>query len=123
MVLQQVLKLFVILYFTALIMVKIGDKKISADDFYKVLINNIQLDIDEDTLRKISDRTGGKYYRADNAERFQKIYAEIDKLERTEAEVKKFVQHTELFVWLIALGLVLLTAEIALGQTVLRRLP
>ncbi len=34
-------------------MVKIGDKKISADDFYKVLINNIQLDIDEDTLRKV----------------------------------------------------------------------
>jgi histidine ammonia-lyase len=34
-------------------MVKIGDKKISADDFYKVLISNIQLDIDEDTLRKV----------------------------------------------------------------------
>jgi histidine ammonia-lyase len=33
-------------------MVKIGDKKISADDFYKVLINNIQLDIDDDTIRK-----------------------------------------------------------------------
>ena len=34
-------------------MVKIGDKKISADDFYKVLINNIQLDIDEGTLVKV----------------------------------------------------------------------
>jgi Ca-activated chloride channel family protein len=83
----------------------------------------VPVDIDEDTLRKISDLTGGRYYRADNAERFQKIYAEIDKLEKTEAEVKKFARHTELFPWLIALGIGLLTAEITLGQTVLRRLP
>ena len=29
--------------------------------------------------------SGGKYFRADNTERFQQIYAEIDKLEKTEA--------------------------------------
>src|SRR5262249_21802281 len=29
------------------------------------------VDIDEDTLTKIAGMTGGKYYRADNAERFQ----------------------------------------------------
>lgn len=34
-------------------MVKIGDKKISADDFYKVLINNLQLQLDEEALRKV----------------------------------------------------------------------
>ena len=67
--------------------------------------------------------TGGKYYRADNAANFEAIYADIDKLEKTEADVKKFAQHTELFAWLIALGVVVLTAEIVLGQTVLRRLP
>ena len=83
----------------------------------------VDVDIDEVTLQKISDMTGGKYFRADNAENFGNIYAEIDKLERTEADVKKFAQHTELFAWLIAGGLVLLVAEIALGQTALRRLP
>jgi Ca-activated chloride channel family protein len=83
----------------------------------------VPVDIDEDTLTKISDMTGGKYFRADNAENFQKIYAEIDKLEKTEADVKKFAQYTELFAWLIALGIVALTAEIVLGQTALRRLP
>jgi len=83
----------------------------------------VPVDIDEDTLTKISDMTGGKYYRADNADKFQAIYAEIDKLEKTEADVKKLTHHTELFAWLISIGIVLLTAEIALGQTVLRRLP
>ena len=83
----------------------------------------VPVDIDEATLTKISDMTGGKYYRADNAANFEAIYADIDKLEKTEADVKKFAQHTELFAWLIALGIVMLTAEIVLGQTVLRRLP
>ena len=83
----------------------------------------VDVDIDEVTLQKISDMTGGKYFRADNAENFGNIYAEIDKLERTEADVKKFAQHTELFAWLIAGGLALLIAEVLLGQTALRRLP
>ncbi len=83
----------------------------------------VPVDIDEDTLTKIAVMTGGKYFRADNADKFGDIYAEIDKLEKTEADVKKFAQHTELFAWFIAAGLVLLMTEIVLGQTVLRRLP
>jgi Ca-activated chloride channel family protein len=81
------------------------------------------VDIDEDTLQKIADLTGGKYYRADNSERFQAIYAEIDRLERSEAEVKKFTQHRELFAWLISPGLGLVLLEILLRNTVFRRLP
>ena len=78
---------------------------------------------DEDTLQKIADLTGGKSYRADNADRFQQIYTEIDKLEKTEAVVNKLSRFDEWFPWLIAGGLVLLLAEVGLGQTVFRRLP
>jgi Ca-activated chloride channel homolog len=81
------------------------------------------VDIDEDTLQKIADMTGGKYYRADNAERFKAIYAEIDKLEKTEAEVKKFAHHNELFGWAITPGLGLLLLEVLLRHTIWRRLP
>jgi Ca-activated chloride channel family protein len=81
------------------------------------------VDIDEDTLQKISAMTGGKYYRADNAQKFQSIYAEIDALEKTEAEIKKFTRHRELFAWLISPGLGLLLLEILLRHTILRRLP
>jgi Ca-activated chloride channel family protein len=95
----------------------------ATDMFGRRVYQMVPVDIDEDTLQKISGMTGGKYYRASNADKFEAIYAEIDKLEKTEAEVKKFAQHTELFAWLIALGLVLLTTEVALGQTALRRLP
>jgi Ca-activated chloride channel family protein len=81
------------------------------------------VDIDEDTLQKIAERTAGKYYRADNSARFQAIYAEIDKLEKTEKEVKKFAHYRELFAWAITPGLGLLLLEILLGHTVWRRLP
>lgn len=81
------------------------------------------VDIDEDTLQKIADLTHGKYYRADNTARFQAIYAEIDKLEKTEKEVKKFSQHRELFGWAITPGFGLLLLEILLRHTAWRRLP
>ena len=78
---------------------------------------------DEDTLQQIAQMTGGKYYRADNAEKFQTIYAEIDKLEKTEAVINKYTQFKELFPWFVSCGLALLLLEMALGQTVFRRLP
>ncbi|MGO9585625.1 MAG: VWA domain-containing protein [Limisphaerales bacterium] len=78
---------------------------------------------DEDTLQQIAQMTGGRYYRADNAEKFKAIYAEIDKLEKTEAVINKFAQFDELFPWFVSCGLAILLLEVVLGQTVLRRLP
>jgi Ca-activated chloride channel homolog len=89
----------------------------------KVGYRQVPVDIDEDTLQKIADMTRGKYYRADNSQRFQAIYAEIDKLEKTEAEVKKFAHHDELFAWFITPGLGLLLLELLLRHTIWRRLP
>jgi Ca-activated chloride channel homolog len=82
-----------------------------------------RVDIDEDTLQKIANMTGGKYYRADNSKRFQAIYAEINKLEKTKAEVKKFSHYDELFAWVVSPGLGLLLLEVLLRHTVWRRLP
>jgi Ca-activated chloride channel family protein len=101
-----------------------GEAPMPARDFFgRKVYQMIPVDIDEDTLQKISNMTGGKYYRADNAENFQKIYAEIDKLEKSEAEVKKYTQFTELFAWLAAPGLGLILIELVLKNTIMRRLP
>jgi Ca-activated chloride channel family protein len=93
------------------------------DMFGRKVYQMVPVDIDEETLQKISEMTHGKYYRADNSEKFKAIYSEIDKLEKTEAEVKKYTHVRELFPWLIAPGLGLLLIEIILRQTLLRRLP
>jgi Ca-activated chloride channel family protein len=81
------------------------------------------VDIDEDTLRKVADKTGGKYYRADSTETLRRVYAEIDTLEKTEAELKRFAYYEELMSWFVLPGLGLLALEIILGQTVWRKLP
>ena len=93
------------------------------DMFGRKVYQMVPVDVDEDTLQKIADRTGGKYYRADNAERFRQIYAEIDKLEKTDASIKKYTQFNELFPWVVAGGLALLLIELVLSQTAFRRLP
>lgn len=93
------------------------------DVFGRRFYQMVDVDIDEGTLQEIARRTGGQYYRADNAKKYQEIYAEIDRLEKTEAEVKKYSHHRELFGWLVATGLLLVMTEVVLGHTVWRRLP
>ncbi len=93
------------------------------DMFGRKVYQMVPVDIDEDTLQKIAAKTGGKYYRADNAEKFQQIYDEINKLEKTEAVINKYTQFTELFPWLVGAGAALLLIELVLAQTAFRRLP
>jgi len=81
------------------------------------------VDIDEDTLTKVSEKTGGKYFRADNSETLRRIFTEIDRLEKTTVEVKKFQRYRELAHWLIALGLGMLVAEVVLANSLFRKLP
>jgi Ca-activated chloride channel family protein len=93
------------------------------DAFGNVRYFQQKVDIDEDTLREMAKRTGGKYYRADNTETLKKIYEEIDKFERTEMDVKKFQRYQELFKWFVLAGLSFFGLEMVLGNTVWRRLP
>lgn len=79
--------------------------------------------IDEATLKQIAGSTGGKYFRATGNQVLKNIFAEIDKLEKTELDVKHF-SHTEdcYLPWaLAALGLVVL--ELLIRQTWLRTIP
>ncbi|MFN7141660.1 MAG: VWA domain-containing protein, partial [Limisphaerales bacterium] len=58
--------------------------EVARDFFGRPMYHNLPVDIDEETLQKISEMTGGRYYRADNTETLRKIYAEIDQLEKSE---------------------------------------
>ncbi|MDE7443742.1 MAG: aerotolerance regulator BatA, partial [Muribaculaceae bacterium] len=79
--------------------------------------------IDEPTLKNIAEMTGGRYFRAVNNNVLQEVFEEIDKLEKTQMDVRHF-SHTEdnymFWAWL-AFGL--LAMEILLRNTVLRSIP
>ncbi|GGE03427.1 vWA domain-containing protein [Psychroflexus salis] len=80
----------------------------------------VEVEIDEELLRRISKLTEGKYYRATNLKKLEEIYEEIDALEKTEIEEEKFYDYEEKFKPLVMLGLVLLLLEFILKNTLFR---
>jgi Ca-activated chloride channel family protein len=79
--------------------------------------------IDEDVLRDISGRTGGRYYRATDPQALAAVYREIDRLERSPLSGRRPVVRLDRYLWLLlpALGGVIL--EGILRGTLFRRLP
>jgi len=93
------------------------------DFFGRKVYAQVEVDIDEPTLKEIASKTGGEYYRADSSDTLRQIYDRIDKLEKTEVEMKRYVHIKELFPWVVTPGLGLLLLEALLGNTVWRKLP
>ncbi len=58
---------------------------------------NAKVEIDENLLKKIAAETGGKYFRATDNRKLDKIYKEIDKLEKTEIKETKYYNYKELY--------------------------
>jgi Ca-activated chloride channel family protein len=79
--------------------------------------------IDEETLKSIAERTGGKYFRARSGEELDKIYGIIDGLEKTKVNVSAHMQYRELFQYFTLAGLILLAVELTLANTFFRKLP
>ncbi len=93
------------------------------DAFGRKRVAYQQVDIDEDTLREIADKTGGAYYRADRTETLRSIYDEIDRFEKTEVSMTRYENYRELFPWFVMAGAALLLLELVLSNTVWRTLP
>ena len=83
----------------------------------------MSVSIDETLLRRIADRTGGKYFRATDNASLRQIYAQIDKLERTTIEEARFTEYHQYYVWFVAGAMAVLALAFVLRGSVLRRLP
>jgi Ca-activated chloride channel family protein len=99
----------------------------------RIRIQDERVNIDEVTLTKIAETTGGKYFRATDTESLEAIYNEINQLETTEVETQQFVDYRELAVQqvrvggvrvpsLLSVAMVLLSLRMILSLTFLRRL-
>lgn len=83
----------------------------------------VRVSIDEATLRKIADQTGGQYFRATDNASLRQIYAQIDRLERTALEEERFTDYHQFYGWFVAIAMGLVVLALLLRGTVLRRLP
>lgn len=76
-----------------------------------------------DVLGRMSALSRGRFFRATNREELQRIYNEIDRLEKTEVKLRRFTTYRPLFQWPLLAALGLFVLEQALANTRLRRVP
>lgn len=94
--------------------VGVGADEMMVRDFFGTRVVNPSADLDEDTLRTIAERTGGRYFRARDAEGLAQIYEILDELEPVESDVEVIRPVDELFYWPLAMAYVLALAALLL---------
>ncbi|MEA2040499.1 MAG: VWA domain-containing protein [Thermodesulfobacteriota bacterium] len=100
-----------------------GPAPFKVKTFFGTRIIHQQVDLDENTLRKVAKIGGGRYFRAADSEELSEVYGIIDKQEKTEVKVKEFFHFRELYFYFLIPGLILLGLEIISRATFLRIIP
>ena len=93
------------------------------DFFGNIVYRPIKIDIDEGLLKDIARKTGGKYFRATDTASLRKIYADINKMEKTTIVEKGYLRYNELFGIFLSIGFICLLLEEILRYTLLRAIP
>ena len=90
---------------------------------FGVQYQNIDVEIDEPTLKQIAATTGGQYFRATDNASLKEIYSEIDQMEKTKISVQQYSKKQEEYKnWAILL-FALLLVEIVIRNTLVRNIP
>ena len=101
-----------------------GSAPFMADDpFYGQRMMQIPVEIDEEMLASVAEKTGGRYFRATNSGALREIYDEIGELEKTKIEEKIYTEYAELYPFFLWPAFILIFVEVLLSTTRLRRLP
>ena len=90
------------------------------DPLFGQRVMQVEVDMDEPTLKAIAAATGGQYFRAENEAALAEIYQQIDQLERTEIQIKKYTEYHELFGWLLLPAFILGLGYVALDRAIFR---
>ncbi|MFH1853524.1 MAG: VWA domain-containing protein [Candidatus Neomarinimicrobiota bacterium] len=90
------------------------------DPLFGQRVMQVEVDMDEPTLKEIARITGGQYFRAENEARLEEIYGQIDQLERTEIQVRDYTEYRELFGWFLIPALILGLGYETLNRVVFR---
>ena len=93
------------------------------DVFGRSVLQPQPVRLDEATLKLLAEKTGGQYFNAQDTEALQRVYAEIDLLEKTEVEGRLYTEYREVFGFPMVSGVLCVLACIILDATWLRSLP
>jgi Ca-activated chloride channel family protein len=93
------------------------------DPNYGRVYMNLPVEIDEASLTRIAETTGGIYYRATDRPSLERIFQEVGKLEKTRIEVKTYTHYDEKFIELLFPALMLVFTSTLAGYTRFGKLP
>lgn len=93
------------------------------DQFGRTVYQNIQVQFNEAGLKRVADISEGQFYRAADTRSLEGIFSQIDKLEKSTVEMTQYKQYRDLFPWFLGAGLGVMLLQIALSQTLMRKLP
>ena len=93
------------------------------DLFGNKVYQPVKIEIDDESLTKIARETGGKYFRATDTAKLRDIYSEIDKMEKTKIETSQYIEYREFYPYFLISALVGFLVELALANTLFRKLP
>jgi len=83
----------------------------------------LPVQIDEQLLRDVAGMTGARYFRATDAEALNRIFKQIDELEKTPVTVTRYTDFDEWYRPLLVIGLAAIVLELALSSTIVVRVP
>lgn len=96
---------------------------VGRDFFGNKVYRDVPVTVEEGELRKVAEIGGGKFFVAMDTNAMNKIFSEIDKLEKTEVTLKRKTDWKDIFQWFIAAGTVLAALHAMLSQTLWRTVP
>lgn len=79
--------------------------------------------VNDELLGRMAEQTGGKYYRATDNRSLERVFEDIDRLEKTKIDVNQYTKYSEIFPPWLNWAVGLMIASVLLGQTVFRRVP
>ncbi len=101
-----------------------GDESVST---VRTLLGNFKMPsanrVDTRPLEAVAAMTGGIFRLAENEQSLREIYAEIDRLEKSEIESVRYVDYKEIYFQFALAALCLLILEVVLSTMVFRRIP
>jgi Ca-activated chloride channel family protein len=89
---------------------------------FGIQYQDMPVEIDEGILQKIAQTTGGKYFRATDNDSLEKIYKEIDKLEKSKIDVRQFSKKEEKYLLPALIAFFMLVVEIIVRNTIFKNL-
>lgn len=100
-----------------------GTAPMPVNTVFGIRTQEVPVEIDEEVLRQIAEKTGGQYFRATSNSKLAEIYQEIDKLEKTILDIQKFSNRKdEYFPWLMAV-VIALFMELLIRTVFLKNMP